>query len=122
MNELQTRLTAAVASADAGPDNAVLSCAGCERLRGQLVQMSQLRNEALFELARAREQMNEVYIRFAAGGFPEQPRAVEEVPLRYRVVDLANAELKRRLPSLHWIARQLAGTGAAWLGGRRRNA
>ncbi len=89
-------------------------CTRCAQLQGRLDSALQERDQALLELARAREELNRGNLREKwvseqeVPGYPLEAGAAWPAPLRYRAVDAVNAWAKSTAPGLQRLARSLA--------------
>src|SRR5215813_3071346 len=97
------------AAADAGqnaspekPGSA--GCSECASLRMEIARLSQLRDAAFLELAKAREISNALQLNYPTAApiaAPSVRWGLEERPLRYEIADFVNNLVKHRLSLLH---------------------
>ncbi len=80
------------------------ACPECASLRVEIARLTQLKDAAILELAKAKELSNALQLNYPTSAPIAEPsvrRELEERPLRYEMADLFNNILKRRLALLH---------------------
>lgn len=88
----------------------IANCERCKQLEARLAAVEMERDELSLALARERQRANAIFLQF-----PTQPTTVtvqvpvrEEAPLRHKVVDRLNDQVKKMLPFLHVAAKRAA--------------